>query len=63
MLMNILSYLKLKKKKKWRPVCEQGLPILGFSFMFRSVDMATPLHHTWTYQALAHDVLQYSQNR
>ncbi len=29
----------------------------------RSVDMATPLHHTWTYQALAHDVLQYSQNR
>ena len=25
--------------------------------------MATPLHHTWTYQALAHDVLQYSLNR
>ena len=23
----------------------------------RNQDMATPLHHTWTYQALAHDVL------
>jgi hypothetical protein len=23
----------------------------------RNVDLATPLHHTWTYQALAHDVL------
>ncbi|KOB76304.1 Uncharacterized protein OBRU01_05980, partial [Operophtera brumata] len=22
----------------------------------RNIDMATPLHHTWTYQALAHDV-------
>ena len=31
--------------------------------VFRSVDMATPLHHTWTYQALAHDVLPYHQNR
>merc|ERR1719433_1749164 len=29
----------------------------------RAVDFATPLHHTWTYQALAHDVLTYSQNR
>ena len=29
----------------------------------RAVDLATPLHHTWTYQALAHDVLGYSQNR
>ena len=29
----------------------------------RSVDIATPLHHTWTYQALAHDVLRYNQNR
>ena len=23
----------------------------------RNVDLATPFHHTWTYQALAHDVL------
>lgn len=22
----------------------------------RTMDLATPLHHTWTYQALAHDV-------
>ena len=29
----------------------------------RQVDLATPLHHTWTYQAMAHDVLQYSLNR
>ena len=29
----------------------------------RLIDMATPLHHTWTYQALAHDLLQYSLNR
>lgn len=25
--------------------------------------MATTLHHTWTYQALAHDVLELSMNR
>lgn len=29
----------------------------------RSVDMATVFHHTWTYQALAHDVLELSLNR
>ena len=29
----------------------------------RAVDLAIPLHYTWTYQALAHDVLGYSQNR
>ena len=29
----------------------------------RQFDLATPLHHTWTYQALAHDVLNYSLNR
>jgi len=27
------------------------------------MDMATPLHHTWTYQAMAHDVLDLSLNR
>ena len=25
----------------------------------RAMDMSTPLHHTWTYQDLAHDVLPY----
>lgn len=42
----------------------------GFSFqrpmmviLDRNFDLATPLHHTWTYQALAHDVLDYSSNR
>lgn len=29
----------------------------------RTMDMATPLHHTWTYQALTHDVLDYKLNR
>ncbi|CAH2012735.1 unnamed protein product [Acanthoscelides obtectus] len=29
----------------------------------RHVDMATPLHHTWTYQALAHDLLDLALNR
>ncbi|KAM9777764.1 sec1 family domain-containing protein 1 [Neosynchiropus ocellatus] len=29
----------------------------------RNVDMATPLHHTWTYQALIHDVLEFHLNR
>ena len=29
----------------------------------RNMDMATPLHHTWTYQALAHDVLDLKLNQ
>ncbi|XP_072031027.1 sec1 family domain-containing protein 1-like [Amphiura filiformis] len=29
----------------------------------RNMDLATPLHHTWTYQALAHDVLDLQLNR
>ncbi|CAH0560503.1 unnamed protein product [Brassicogethes aeneus] len=29
----------------------------------RNIDMATPLHHTWTYQALAHDLLNLTLNR
>lgn len=29
----------------------------------RNMDMATPLHHTWTYQALVHDVLDFNLNR
>lgn len=29
----------------------------------RNVDMATPLHHTWTYQALTHDLLDLALNR
>lgn len=34
-----------------------------FIVLDRSIDMATPLHHTWTYQALAHDILELSLNR
>lgn len=29
----------------------------------RNVDMATPLHHTWTYQALTHDLINLTLNR
>lgn len=29
----------------------------------RNVDIATPLHHTWTYQALAHDMMDLALNR
>ncbi|XP_031558433.1 sec1 family domain-containing protein 1-like [Actinia tenebrosa] len=29
----------------------------------RNMDLCTPLHHTWTYQALAHDVLDLHLNR
>ena len=29
----------------------------------RHIDLATPLHHTWTYQALVHDVLELQLNR
>lgn len=29
----------------------------------RHVDISTMLHHTWTYQALAHDLLEYKLNR
>ena len=29
----------------------------------RNLDLATMLHHTWTYQALSHDVLDFKLNR
>jgi hypothetical protein len=29
----------------------------------RNLDIATMLHHTWTYQALSHDVLDFKLNR
>ena len=29
----------------------------------RNFDLATPLHHTWTYQALLHDVFDLKLNR
>ncbi|XP_037959529.1 protein sly1 homolog isoform X2 [Teleopsis dalmanni] len=28
----------------------------------RNIDLATPLHHTWSYQALVHDLLELSLN-
>ena len=50
--------------------CSEGAASGRYSFhrpvlvlVDRAVDLATPLHHTWTYQALAHDCLQYEQNR
>lgn len=29
----------------------------------RNMDLATSLHHTWTYQALVHDVMEFQLNR
>nr|CAD7203623.1 unnamed protein product [Timema douglasi] len=43
------------------PCCSFQRPLL--IVLDRNVDMATPLHHTWTYQALAHDVLDLTLNR
>uniref|UniRef100_A0A8C9WTC3 Sec1 family domain containing 1 n=1 Tax=Scleropages formosus TaxID=113540 RepID=A0A8C9WTC3_SCLFO len=34
-----------------------------FVLVDRNLDLATPLHHTWTYQALIHDVLDFHLNR
>uniref|UniRef100_T1JGN0 Protein sly1 homolog n=1 Tax=Strigamia maritima TaxID=126957 RepID=T1JGN0_STRMM len=34
-----------------------------FVVLDRNLDLATPLHHSWTYQALAHDVLDLKINR
>lgn len=31
--------------------------------MDRNFDLATPLHHTWTYQALLHDTFDFQLNR
>ncbi|KAM9787460.1 sec1 family domain-containing protein 1 isoform X1 [Syngnathus typhle] len=33
-----------------------------FVLVDRNMDMATPLHHTWTYQALIHDVMDFHLN-
>lgn len=47
-----------------------SMPVAQLSFsrpllviLDRNIDLATPLHHTWTYQALAHDVLEMQLNR
>ncbi|ESN94842.1 hypothetical protein HELRODRAFT_115024 [Helobdella robusta] len=52
------------------PFSGEGAQVGSFSFqrpmlviLDRNFDLATPMHHTWTYQALAHDVLDYSSNR
>ena len=42
-------------------------PVLSFQrplllIVDRNIDLATPLHHTWTYQALVHDVLKLNLN-
>ena len=37
------------------PICSFQRPMMVI--LDRNFDLATPLHHTWTYQALAHDVL------
>jgi len=44
-----------------------GMPMMSFQrplllIVDRNIDLATPLHHTWTYQALVHDVLEFNLN-
>ncbi|XP_076819899.1 sec1 family domain-containing protein 1-like [Clavelina lepadiformis] len=46
---------------------EGGQPMSSFQrplllIVDRSLDLATPLHHTWTYQAMIHDVLDLHLN-
>lgn len=36
-------------------LCSMHRPLLVI--LDRGIDLATPMHHTWTYQALAHDIL------
>ncbi len=42
------------------PLCSFSRPLLVI--LDRNIDLATPLHHTWTYQALTHDVLVSGQS-
>lgn len=49
---------------------KSGGSTLGLSFqrpllclVDRTIDMSTPLHHTWTYQALIHDLLNTELNK
>lgn len=44
-----------------------SFPLISFQrplliVLDRNIDVATPLHHPWTYQALVHDVLDYQLN-
>lgn len=61
------DYFLLKRKIQFnRILCIQLIfrfqrPLLVL--LDRNLDMATPLHHTWTYQALVHDVLDFTLNR
>ena len=58
----------------WSPICDQFAafhpPHLQVSFsrplliiLDRQLDLATMLHHCWTYQALVHDTLDLQLNR
>lgn len=49
------KYLFVADKSHSNSFCSFQRPLLVI--LDRNQDMATPLHHTWTYQALAHDVL------
>ncbi|XP_002732351.1 sec1 family domain-containing protein 1-like [Saccoglossus kowalevskii] len=51
-----------------RELREMGITLHFFQrpllvMLDRNMDLATPLHHTWTYQALAHDVLDLQLNQ
>lgn len=50
-----------KPRQKTRKDQTSDQPLL--CLVDRSQDLSTPLHHTWTFQALMHDVLDYEQNK
>ena len=57
---NILNQQQFQQQQRFQPLSFQR-PIL--LILDRNIDLATPLHHTWTYQALIHDVLQLKLNQ
>lgn len=56
---NLLNQQQFQQQR-FQPLSFQR-PIL--LILDRNIDLATPLHHTWTYQALIHDVLQLKLNQ
>ena len=56
---NVLNQ-QFQNQQRFQPLSFQR-PIL--LILDRNIDLATPLHHTWTYQALIHDVLQLKLNQ
>jgi len=55
-----LSQQSNHSQQRFQPLSFQRPLLL---ILDRNIDLATPLHHTWTYQALIHDVLTLKLNQ